>query len=81
VDSSGSRYGLLAGCCECDDGPSGSGATDLVKNTNYFLNAMIGSITLRCFIMSVTINKSYVMWSSTCLKPIDCRNCEQKNSH
>jgi hypothetical protein len=30
VDSSGCGYGPLAGCCECGDEPSGSGATDLV---------------------------------------------------
>jgi hypothetical protein len=29
VDSSGSCEGLLAGCCECGDEPSGSGATEL----------------------------------------------------
>jgi hypothetical protein len=31
VDSAGSDEGTLAGCCECGDEPSGSGATDLVK--------------------------------------------------
>jgi hypothetical protein len=31
VDSPGSGYGLLAGCCECGDEPSGSRATDLVS--------------------------------------------------
>jgi hypothetical protein len=31
VDSPGSGYGPLAGCCECGDEPSGSGATDLVS--------------------------------------------------
>jgi hypothetical protein len=31
VDSPGSGYGLLAGCCECGDEPSDSGATELVK--------------------------------------------------
>jgi hypothetical protein len=30
VDSPGSGQGPLAGCCECGDEPSGSGATDLV---------------------------------------------------
>jgi hypothetical protein len=29
VDSSGSGWGSLAGCCECGDEPSGSGATEL----------------------------------------------------
>jgi hypothetical protein len=31
VDSPGSREGPLAGCCECGDEPSGSGATELVS--------------------------------------------------
>jgi hypothetical protein len=30
VDSPGSGCGPLAGCCECGDEPSGSGATELV---------------------------------------------------
>jgi hypothetical protein len=29
VDSPGSGQGSLAGCCECGDEPSGSGATEL----------------------------------------------------
>jgi hypothetical protein len=31
VDSPGSGQGSLAGCCECGDEPSGSGATELVR--------------------------------------------------
>jgi hypothetical protein len=31
VDSPGSGYGPLAGCCECGDEPSGSGTTELVS--------------------------------------------------
>jgi hypothetical protein len=31
VDSPGSGQGSLAGCCECGDEPSGSGATELVS--------------------------------------------------
>jgi hypothetical protein len=31
VDSAGSEEGPLAGCCECGDEPSGSGATKLVN--------------------------------------------------
>jgi hypothetical protein len=31
VDSPGSGEGWLVGCCECGDGPSGSGATELVS--------------------------------------------------
>jgi hypothetical protein len=31
VDSVGSGYWPLAGCCECSDDPSSSGATDLVN--------------------------------------------------
>jgi hypothetical protein len=31
VDSPGSGQGTLAGCCECGDEPSGSGATELVN--------------------------------------------------
>jgi hypothetical protein len=31
VDSPGSGSELLAGCCECGDEPSGSGATELVR--------------------------------------------------
>jgi hypothetical protein len=31
VDSPGSGYGPLAGCCECGDEPSGSCATKLVN--------------------------------------------------
>jgi hypothetical protein len=34
VDSPGSGQGLLAGCCECGDEPSGSGATELVTDVN-----------------------------------------------
>jgi hypothetical protein len=30
LDSTGSGQGLLAGCCECGDEPSGSCATELV---------------------------------------------------
>jgi hypothetical protein len=29
VDSTGSEYGLFAGCCECGDEHLGSGATEL----------------------------------------------------
>jgi hypothetical protein len=29
MDSAGSGYGSFAGCCECGDEPSGSGATEL----------------------------------------------------
>jgi hypothetical protein len=29
VDSAGSGYGSLGGCCECGDEPSGSDATEL----------------------------------------------------
>jgi hypothetical protein len=29
--SPGSGQGPLAGCCECDDEPAGSGATELVS--------------------------------------------------
>jgi hypothetical protein len=31
VDSSGSEYGLVAGCCECGDEPLCSGATESVN--------------------------------------------------
>jgi hypothetical protein len=31
VESPGSGEGPLAGCCECGDEPSGSGATELVR--------------------------------------------------
>jgi hypothetical protein len=31
VDSRGSEQGPLAGCCECGDEPSGSGATELIR--------------------------------------------------
>jgi hypothetical protein len=31
VDSSGSGYWPVAGCCECGDGPSGSSATELIR--------------------------------------------------
>jgi hypothetical protein len=31
LDSTGSRYGPLAGCCECGDEPSRSGSTELVS--------------------------------------------------
>jgi hypothetical protein len=37
VDSAGSGRGPLAGCCECGDEPSGSGATELVGFSE-FLN-------------------------------------------
>jgi hypothetical protein len=32
VDSPGSGWRPLAGCCECGDEPSSSGATELVKS-------------------------------------------------
>jgi hypothetical protein len=32
LDLTGSGQGLVAGCCECDDEPSGSCATELVSN-------------------------------------------------
>jgi hypothetical protein len=32
VDSTGSRWGQLAGSCKCSDEPSGSGATELVSS-------------------------------------------------
>jgi hypothetical protein len=32
VDSSGSGWGSLAGCCECGDELWGSGTTELVSN-------------------------------------------------
>jgi hypothetical protein len=32
VDSAGSGWGPLPGCCECGDGPSGSGTTELVSD-------------------------------------------------
>jgi hypothetical protein len=31
VDSPGSGYGPVAGCCECGDEPSGSGGMELVS--------------------------------------------------
>jgi hypothetical protein len=31
VDSVGSGWGPVAGCCECGDEPSGSGAMELVN--------------------------------------------------
>jgi hypothetical protein len=34
VDSPGSGWGPLAGCCECGDEPSGSGATELVSSVS-----------------------------------------------
>jgi hypothetical protein len=33
VDSAGSGQGPVAGCCECGDEPSGSGATELVQRS------------------------------------------------
>jgi hypothetical protein len=35
LDSTGSGQGPVAGCCECGDEPSGSGATELVTGTRY----------------------------------------------
>jgi hypothetical protein len=31
LDSTSSEHGLVAGCCECDDEPSDSCATELVS--------------------------------------------------
>jgi hypothetical protein len=31
LDSTGSKHGPVAGCCECGDEPSGSCATELVR--------------------------------------------------
>jgi hypothetical protein len=36
VDSPGSGKGPLAGCCECGDEPSGSGATELFAHRRFF---------------------------------------------
>jgi hypothetical protein len=33
LDSTGSGQGQVAGCCECGDEPSGSCATELVRNS------------------------------------------------
>jgi hypothetical protein len=33
VDSVGSGWGEVAGCCECGDEPSGSGVTELISCT------------------------------------------------
>jgi hypothetical protein len=32
LDPGGSGQGPVAGCCECGDGPSGSGSTELVRD-------------------------------------------------
>jgi hypothetical protein len=37
VDSLGSGYGPVAGCCECSDEPSGSGTTELRGTTSYHI--------------------------------------------
>jgi hypothetical protein len=36
LDSTNSGQGPVAGCCECDDEPSGSCATELVKRSKHF---------------------------------------------
>jgi hypothetical protein len=38
VDSPGSGQGQMAGCCECGDERSGSGATELVASGKCFKN-------------------------------------------
>jgi hypothetical protein len=38
LDSTGSGQGPVAGCCECGDEPSGSGATELVILQCFFSN-------------------------------------------
>jgi hypothetical protein len=35
LDSTGSGQGPVAGCCECDDEPSGSCSTELVRYIYY----------------------------------------------
>jgi hypothetical protein len=47
VDSPGSGYRSLVGCCECSDGPSGSGATELISRHfgNEILMMKIANIT------------------------------------
>jgi hypothetical protein len=46
VDSSGSGQGSLAGCCECGDEPSGSGATELVNCFSLSIYCMFSGVQL-----------------------------------
>jgi hypothetical protein len=44
VDSVGSQYGPVVGCCEHGDEPSGSGATELVKTFVIIHFALVNSV-------------------------------------
>jgi hypothetical protein len=55
MDSPGSGWGPVAGCCECGDEPSGSGGTELVI---YELNMNI------LFIVFTNFNKAIKWWNS-----------------
>jgi hypothetical protein len=57
VDSPGSGYASLAGCCECGDEPSGSGPTELVSTLLIVYDApsaavFVGNL-LHSFIVSI----------------------------
>jgi hypothetical protein len=45
VDSTGSGQGPVAGCCECGDEPSGSGATKLVSTVLFIAFPVTSSET------------------------------------
>jgi hypothetical protein len=51
VDSLGSGYGPVAGCCECGDEPSGSGATELFR---FKLAQSVCLRTQLCNIVTIT---------------------------
>jgi hypothetical protein len=47
LDSTGSGYGLVAGCCESGDEPLGSGATELVS-FSMIINLLFDSTLAKC---------------------------------
>jgi hypothetical protein len=55
VDSPGSGYGPLAGCCEWGDEPSGSGATELLLH--------LFDYTFRCLSASSSGHKHFAPFS------------------
>jgi hypothetical protein len=49
LDSTGSRHGPMASCCECGDEPSGSYATELVNCIFHGLNCNLNNINVSLF--------------------------------
>jgi hypothetical protein len=60
LDSTDSGQGPVAGCCECDDEPSGSGATELVSLV-LLTNEALELIISKCY-TEIIISKSNILY-------------------